>query len=216
MPRSEHNNRTISSVKSGHLTSVICGQLTSALTRADGVSPEELLDEIKRLSSDSYEAHPGARAKHTQRDVFKALALWLKQAWAQNRKRPSQNKMVQFLIEQFQYKQTRATELARIFRLWHLTGVAKLTSADRAFLKKTFPRDWRASEKRSKAVQEIFAAQREAQAMLGGMRQVAAMLQRRYVVTSQEQGSGPLATRRADKPAPHSTARRTLKGRSAK
>lgn len=32
MPRSEHNNRTISSVISGHLRSVICGQPTSALT----------------------------------------------------------------------------------------------------------------------------------------------------------------------------------------
>jgi len=32
MPRSEHNNWTISSVQSGHLRSVICGQPTSALT----------------------------------------------------------------------------------------------------------------------------------------------------------------------------------------
>jgi len=32
MPQSEHDNRTISSVKSGHLRSVICGQPTSVLT----------------------------------------------------------------------------------------------------------------------------------------------------------------------------------------
>ncbi|MCS6304868.1 MAG: hypothetical protein H8K07_14585, partial [Nitrospira sp.] len=32
MPQSSHNNWTISSVKSGHLTSVICGQPTSVLT----------------------------------------------------------------------------------------------------------------------------------------------------------------------------------------
>ena len=32
MPPPNHNNRTISSVNSGHLTSVICGQPTSVLT----------------------------------------------------------------------------------------------------------------------------------------------------------------------------------------
>jgi hypothetical protein len=33
MPRPEHDDRTISSTKRGHLTSVICGHPTSALTR---------------------------------------------------------------------------------------------------------------------------------------------------------------------------------------
>ena len=32
MPRPDHDDRTISSVKRGHLTSVICGQSSSALT----------------------------------------------------------------------------------------------------------------------------------------------------------------------------------------
>jgi hypothetical protein len=38
MPRSEHDNRTNSSVKSTHLRSVICGQPTSALTQPMGDS----------------------------------------------------------------------------------------------------------------------------------------------------------------------------------
>ena len=39
MPQSEHDNRTISSVKSGHLRSVICGQPTSVLTVFLGCRP---------------------------------------------------------------------------------------------------------------------------------------------------------------------------------
>jgi hypothetical protein len=36
MPRLEHDNWTISSVQSGHLSSVFCGQPTSALTLTGG------------------------------------------------------------------------------------------------------------------------------------------------------------------------------------
>ena len=42
MPRSEHDNWTISSVKSGHLRSVICGRPTSALTTCAGCAHGQL------------------------------------------------------------------------------------------------------------------------------------------------------------------------------
>jgi len=46
MPRSKHDNWTISSVKSGHLKSVICGQPTSALTQAAPVEAPSIIYEV--------------------------------------------------------------------------------------------------------------------------------------------------------------------------
>ena len=142
-----------------------------------GISRSDLLDQVTSLSSEIYESRPGARAKHKQWDVFNALESWLEQAHAEDGKRPSQNKMVQFLIKRFQYKESRATELARIFRLWYLKGVGQLTNADQSFLKKTFGRKWRELQAGSKVVKEAFAAQREAQALLQLMSEVPALLQ---------------------------------------
>ena len=176
-----------------------------------GISRSDFLDQVTSLSREIYESRPGARAKHKQWDVFKALENWVEQARAEDRERPregliksdfkpttsqnigdstasssklrinqsfpSQNKMVQFLIERFQYKESRATELARIFRLWYLKDVTQLTKADQSFLKKTFGREWRELQTGSKVVEEAFAAQREAQALLRLMNEVPTLLQ---------------------------------------
>ena len=48
MPQSSHHNWTISSVKSGHLTSVICGQPTSVLTPDEGLDLQMLFERLEQ------------------------------------------------------------------------------------------------------------------------------------------------------------------------